>query len=239
MKSQTIIPQSRSRHASAEMTAACSAVGGRGSECGVRSARPSSKGLRPIHSQRTARLPALFRMAWILSSDAAASGRQTCGLQRSSQSCASDGAVLDERLAVAVCAAAGELPVERVQDLAVDPAQRHAADQRSDVVAYEPLVAVERRLLDAEHLQVPVEHLVDRRAGARVALLVDLDKQPRARLLGFLRRSWTRRDDLRQVVALARDGVDPGVHADTQRAARQGPISPRAALALRAAMEPR
>ena len=132
------------------------------------------------------------------------------------------GAMLDERLAVAVCAAAGERSVERVQDLAVDPAERHAADQRSDVVAYKTLVAVERRLLDTKHLQVPVEHLVDRRTGARVALLIDLRQQSRARLLGFLRRSWTRRDDLRQVVTLARDGVDPGVDADTQRATRQG-----------------
>ena len=119
------------------------------------------------------------------------------------------GAVLDERLAVAVCAAAGERSVERVQDLAVDPAERHAADQRSDVVAYKTLVAVERRLLDTKHLQVPVEHLVYRRTGARVALLIDQRQQSRARLLGFLRRSWTRRDDLRQVVTLARDGSIP------------------------------
>jgi len=56
---------------------------------------------------------------------------------------------------------------------------------------------------------VPVEHLVYRRTGARVALLIDLRQQSRARLLGFLRRSWTRRDDLRQVVTLARDGSIP------------------------------
>jgi len=84
------------------------------------------------------------------------------------------------------------------------------------------LVAVERRVLDTEHLQVPVEHGVDGRAGARVALLIDLRRQARARLLGFLRRPRTGRDDLRQVASFARDGVDPVVHADTQRAARQG-----------------
>jgi len=48
------------------------------------------------------------------------------------------GAVLEERLAVAVCAAAGERSVERVEDLAVDPAERHAADQGSDVVTHNP-----------------------------------------------------------------------------------------------------
>src|SRR6476619_2729307 len=121
-------------------------------------------------------------MAWILSSDAAASGRQTwaCSAGRSRArprcGCWMNGLPLQ-------CAAAGERSVGRVEDLAVDPAQRHAADQGSDVVTHKPLVAVERRLLDTKHLQVPVEHLVDRRTGARVALLIDLLQQSRARLL--------------------------------------------------------
>ena len=106
------------------------------------------------------------------------------------------------------------------------------------MVTHKPLLAVERRLLHAQHLQVPVEHLVDRRTGARVALLIDLLQQSRARLLRFLRRSWTRRDDLRQVVTLARDRVDPGVDADTQRATRQGLDLTRERFA-RTAMEPR
>jgi pimeloyl-ACP methyl ester carboxylesterase len=43
-----------------------------------------------------------------------------------------DGAVLDERPAVAMRSAAIDFPVERVQDLAVDPAQRHVANQFAD-----------------------------------------------------------------------------------------------------------
>ena len=82
MASQTSMPQSRSPHASVAMAAAWAAVGGCGSGCAAEIGSDSSKGFRPIQPQRTARLPAPFRIAWILSSEPAARGRHLCGLQR-------------------------------------------------------------------------------------------------------------------------------------------------------------
>jgi hypothetical protein len=72
-----------------------------------------------------------------------------------------------------------------------------------------------------DQLEVPVEQLVNRRGGARVAALVDLPGQTPRNLLGLghrLRAGW---HDLAEVVAPLADWVDPGVHAYPKRAARQ------------------
>ena len=129
------------------------------------------------------------------------------------------GAVLGEPAPAAVRPASAQLLVERVEDLAVDLADLNAAEQRLDVVLDEPAVAVQRGRLDVEHLQVPFEELANRRAGARVAPFVDLSEQAGTRLLRQLPRPRAGLDRLGEVVALARQRVDPGVHADPQRAA--------------------
>jgi hypothetical protein len=46
-------------------------------------------------------------------------------------------------------------------------------------------VALPGRELQLDHLQVPVEELANRGAGAGVPVLVDLRQQPGPRLLGF------------------------------------------------------
>jgi hypothetical protein len=130
------------------------------------------------------------------------------------------GAVLGEPPPVAVRPAGAELLEERVQDLAVDPADLNLADERLDVVLDEPAVAVERGRLDVQHLQVPFQKLAHCRTSAGIAAFVDLGQQAGTRLLGFLHRPRAGLDRLRQVVALARQRIDPGVHADTERAAR-------------------
>jgi hypothetical protein len=56
---------------------------------------------------------------------------------------------------------------------------------------------------------------------ARVAPLVDLAGEPTHRLLGFSTCLLTGRDDLPKVVATLRDGVNPGIDGDAERAAGQ------------------
>ena len=129
--------------------------------------------------------------------------------------------VLDERPAVAVGAAPAEDRLVVVDRLAVELRQREVPEQRADVDADRLLVAVERGLLDVEQLQVAVHELVDRGLRARVALLVDLVDEPAADLLslrGCLRAGG---HGLDQVVPLAAQGVDAGVHTDPQGPARQ------------------
>ena len=127
------------------------------------------------------------------------------------------GPVLGEPAPAAVGPAGPQLLVERVQDLAVDVPDLNPAEQRLDVVLDEPPVAVQRRRLDVEHLQVPFEDLTHGGAGARVAALVDLGEQASTRLLGQLPRPRAGLDRLGEVVALARQRIDSGVHADPQR----------------------
>src|SRR5262249_33526959 len=75
---------------------------------------------------------------------------------------------------------------------------------------------------DAENFDVAVHQLVDRRAGARVAVLVDLVEQPGTNLLGFLLRARARRDNLHEGVIALGEGIAARVDAHSQGAAWQG-----------------
>ena len=86
--SQTSMPQSGSRHASPTIAAACAGV--RRVGVGRRLLRGASAcltGLVPIQRHRTARVKAPLSTVWIWRRYEAPSGLQTCGPQRSSQSC--------------------------------------------------------------------------------------------------------------------------------------------------------
>jgi hypothetical protein len=94
------------------------------------------------------------------------------------------GAVLDVLLAAAVVAAAPQLRVQPVDRLGLDPAKLQPADRRPDVILDLADVAGAGLPLDVEHLQPPVQQLVDRGLRPRAALLVDLVEQPGDGLLG-------------------------------------------------------
>ena len=151
----------------------------------------------------------------------ALSGRHRCGPHRWSHSCSPVGAVLDGRPTGAVVAAAAQLRVEGVEHVRVDRADLEPAQVGRDVLA--DVAGVERLggLRAVELVEVARQQLVDGRARARVALLVDLADEAvasRPRLPLGLR---TGRDDLDEVVPLLRDRVHAGVHAHAPGAARQ------------------
>jgi len=68
-------------------------------------------------------------------------------------------------------------------------------------------------------LEVPVEQLIDRRAGSRVALLVDLVEEPGSNFLGLPRGLRARWNNFLQVVPTVRYRADAGVDRDAQRTA--------------------
>jgi len=105
-------------------------------------------------------------------------------------------------LLVAAGAAAPELGVERVEQLAVELAQGQRSEYRSHVPVEVADVRLSCRFLEVDDVEVPVEQLVKRGFCPRVAPLVDLVEQTSADLLGFGGRLRPRWDDLRQVVAL-------------------------------------
>src|SRR4051812_40179802 len=100
-----------------------------------------------------------------------------------------------------------QLRIEGVQDLAIDPPQCQLPERRAHVSLEVPLVGPARRTLELDDLEVPIQQLVERRAGAWAASFVDLAQQPRPYLLGFLgcsRPSWP---PLRQHQLLARQRI--------------------------------
>ena len=86
MASQTSIPQSGSRHAAAEIRAACSVDGGCGSGAFWFGVRAAAAGLTLIHFHRTALSQALLRIQWICRTVDAAIGLHSCGRHRASHS---------------------------------------------------------------------------------------------------------------------------------------------------------
>lgn len=87
------------------------------------------------------------------------------------------GPMIDPGRVSAVLLALAHLSVERVQHLAVQPAHGQPTDQRPDVLVDVPDVGAPGRLLDIEHLEVPVEELVDGGSDPWVSLLVHLVQQ--------------------------------------------------------------
>jgi hypothetical protein len=85
--SQTSAPQSGSRHASSRIRTASAAVGGCGSGFRAAGGEASATGLNETQRQRTAFSKAPFSTKWMCRTVAGASGEQTCGRQRSSQTC--------------------------------------------------------------------------------------------------------------------------------------------------------
>lgn len=121
--------------------------------------------------------------------------------------------VLDSLAAVAVVPALAEDCLMTVEGLAVEPCDRQVAEQRADVAADRLLVPLPGGLLDVEEFEVAVHELVHGRLGARVALLVDLIDEPGADLLGLRPGLGAGGHGLNEVVPLAAQGVDAGVHA--------------------------
>jgi hypothetical protein len=141
--------------------------------------------------------------------------------------------VLNIPAAVAVLAALSQLGVETFEGLGVEPVDLHGADGRPDVLVDLADVSLTGRGLQLDDLQVPVQQLVDRGAGAGAAALVDLGLHPRPGALGL--GAGTER--LLEVVLLAGERVDPAVYAGTERAARQL-LDPSALPALRGGPPP-
>jgi hypothetical protein len=138
--------------------------------------------------------------------------------------------VLQEPRARAVLATAAQLRVEGVEHIGVERTDLHVPDQRSDVLVRVAQVGCPRTALQRDQLEVPIEQLVDGGGGARVPPLVNLAGQPPRDLLSLGHRLRTGGHDLAEVVAPFAHRVDPGVHADPQRATRQfldAPACPR------------
>ena len=91
----------------------------------------------------------------------APNGVQTCGRQRSSCARRSYGA--GERPAVAVLPPSAQLRVERIEDVGVQDAHLHPADERPDVLVRVSDVRGSCRRLQGGQLEVQIEQLVDRR----------------------------------------------------------------------------
>ena len=110
-------------------------------------------------------------------------------------------------------------------------------DQRSDVLAAYPTYVREPAALQGGQLKMPVEHLVDRGRGARMAPLVDLAGKPSARPSPPPPSPCPRasRHDLAEVVPPLVTGYDSGVDG-SQRSEPLGSSSilPRARLRRRA-----
>jgi hypothetical protein len=98
---------------------------------------------------------------------------------------------------------------ERVDAFGVQSASLQPADEGPHMVVDVADVGRLGGPLDIERLQVPIEQLVDRRAGPGLALLVNLVQQPGQGSLGLFPGSWARRDDFDQVVTLAGDRILP------------------------------
>jgi len=85
--------------------------------------------------------------------------------------------MLNLRSTVAVVPTPSELGVERLQDLSIDPAHLHGAENRSDVLTDVTLVAGLCVRSNIEQLEVPIEELIDGGRSPRVSLLVNLIEQ--------------------------------------------------------------
>jgi hypothetical protein len=125
------------------------------------------------------------------------------------------GAVVDQApLAGAVFSAAPELGVEGVQDLGVEAADLHLAEQRPDVVLHVRLIELQRVRRALELVQVALQQLIERRACLRVPALVDLVHEPDAGGLRLACGVRPRLDDLNQLVPALGQRIEAGVDAD-------------------------
>jgi hypothetical protein len=122
------------------------------------------------------------------------------------------GPVLDPRPAAAARATPAQLGVERVQGLGVELADPQVPEARRDVVADVGPVQLQRVRGAVELVQVAGQELVDGRGRPRVPLLLDLPEESGQDRLSLPAGFRAGRDDLHEVVALPRDGIDPGVH---------------------------
>jgi hypothetical protein len=118
--------------------------------------------------------------------------------------------VLDRRCPVAVITAATKFRVERIKQLNIDASERDAAEQRTDVRADLRFISSTSRWIRLQDDEIPVDELIDSSPAARVALLVHLVEQPRARLLREPPLAGTRWDGFAQVQAALRHWVPPG-----------------------------
>lgn len=105
-------------------------------------------------------------------------------------------AVIDPPPAGAVLTAATQLRVEGVDHLGLKRADLDVPDERADVLVDVVPITADGALPAIVHRQVPIEQLVDRRAGARVTALADLGQQPSASFLGPILGAGAGRDDL-------------------------------------------
>jgi len=128
-------------------------------------------------------------------------------------------AVLDERPTRAMGTAPLKFGVVGVERLAVDASDGEIAEHWLDVFADQAFVPVAGCVLHPQHAHVALQELVHGCTGAGIALLVNFGEQLGPDLLGFLGRFRAGGDDLRQVVPLACDRVNAGVHADPERPA--------------------
>ena len=119
--------------------------------------------------------------------------------------------------AAAAHPALAELRVEAVEDLAVELPDLELSKGWPDVVLDVALVCAARRLLDVEHVEVPVHELVDRRLRSGVPSLVELGEELGADPL----RLGRCRCELDEVVSLARQRILAGVDTHAVHAARQ------------------
>src|SRR4051794_26688902 len=83
------------------------------------------------------------------------------------------GAMLQVR-SVAVVAASTKFGIERIEGVRVERADLLPTNQRANMQPRQPPVVLHSVALDVEHLEVPVQQLVHRRAGPRVAALINL-----------------------------------------------------------------
>ena len=128
----------------------------------------------------------------------------------------------DERAAVAVLAAAPEHRMEGIDRLPGQLRHGQATQQRADVEANCCFVAGACGDLHVQYVEVAVHELIDRGAGARVALLVDLPDEAGAYLFRFGQCPRTGGNCLGEVMPFSGKRVDTRIYLYAEGAAGQG-----------------
>jgi hypothetical protein len=165
MASQSSTPHQVSLKATLRIAAACSAVGGSGSDFAPRGGlglvewvnRDPAPANRPGERAAETEVHLPDRRGRERAADVSPALLRALVPARE--------AVLDEWPPVAVSAALAQDRLVGVKRLAVQFGDRKVAEKRADVDADDLLVPLARRLLDVEQLEVPIHELVDRRLG--------------------------------------------------------------------------
>jgi hypothetical protein len=131
-------------------------------------------------------------------------------------------AVLDLLRSAAMVTATAQLGIQRVEHLGVQRAYLDLADERPHVLIDVATVTADGALPTGVQVQVTIEQLVDRRAGARIAPLTDLREELDADRIRPPLSVRPRRDYFLKVVPTATEWVRAGIDTHPQSTTGKG-----------------